>query len=141
MKTTKETLNTMADVLVAEKELLFGMEYWLVDTKGFTRYGPGTVENFCGTVACIAGTMSVNLDPKSQTPCDVLCFEWVLGEGENYQEIPALSKVFQCAEIYGVAYLSDISKDMAISKLREWAALDLGWEDLLDYLLELEEDY
>ena len=140
MKTTKETLNTMADLLEDEKLISFSMTHWLRDViENETHNIPAQVTNVCGTAACIAGTMAMHIAPKSEEYCDDLCVAWVL-EGstdpDDYVE-NTLDFIFGTPQAYGKQELEHISKDWAISKLREWAALGMDWEQLNTYIEEV----
>ena len=137
MKTPNEVLSYFIESLEQEKQFEFNMNNWFSnETDSFIT--PYEVENTCGTSACIAGTVSYRLNPKSMSDCEETIQKWIglpedLGDYTNEHECvcSALDDIFTSAYLYGEEELDDISKEQALTVLNKllkeshdtWASL------------------
>lgn len=165
MKSVKEVLEFFAKCLEEEKQLGFNMANWFTEIETDSPiefFRAKTKPNFCGTSACIAGTVAANLakDLKSYDVKHIgaweICEIYVFGhDTKEFNKTPfherddilsntkgewdaktvrqCLEWIFICPRVYGKDRLSGIEKDDAIARLKEWANLP-DWDALYEVL-------
>ena len=135
LKTPNEVF-TFAAKCITISEFDFDMvEYYSTSS-----VAPSSVDNPCGTSACIAGDMAYNLDPLSDLSPISIVHSWIVGGQHDYPLFSdsqvaedALDMVFANPYVYRKKELRYITKDVAIAVLNKLSEFD-NWKDVLQYL-------
>ena len=131
LKSPNEVLQHFIDALNKETELLFAMDNWYYKPNSDTTHIPSEVKNVCGTSACLAGTVALQLEPKAKVCCTTVIMKWVGIEVDDFWGVladDATSEEVACAEVfdnlftkcdlYGVYDdLMEVSKEDVLSTL------------------------
>lgn len=152
MKTPSTVFNYFLECL-DKTHMAFDMSFWYQDGKELihslsssveTREGPADVENDCGTSACIAGSVAMEIDPNSNIQADIICRHWVSDNqpptkgSEVHISNEVLSMVFNYEECYGpYRDLSEVTLDDARKLLSELSTYQT-WKEVLSRLKEIE---
>ena len=147
LKSPNEVLQHFIDALNKETELLFAMDNWYYNLKSGAESKPFEVKNVCGTSACLAGTVALQLAPKSEVCCTTVIMEWVgievdndwggLADGATSEEVACdevFDKLFTSCEPYGDFYdLMEVSKEVVLSTLASLVSENHStWESVLE---------
>ena len=147
LKSPNEVLSSFITAVSEEKELEFAMKHWLRSADGTNEARPYEIPNVCGTSACIAGTVAYRMDPKSDETCEVMVFQDVgldlddwgsphdSASLEEHKAYRSLSCIFSSSALYGRDNLSDISKEDVLMVLAQLVEGNYSsWESLNDEL-------
>ena len=142
---TPNVVFTFAIKCLKESELGFDMiEYYSSGLEGFYSRSPSDVDHPCGTNACIAGAMAYSIDSESKLQAIAIVQTWALGVTANHitrivgrrefhYACDVFEEVFNNPHTYGVRRLKDVTKDLAITRLRKLSKFD-DWESVAVYL-------
>ena len=147
LKSPNEVLQHFIDALNKETELLFAMDNWYYTFNSGAESKPSEVKNVCGTSACLAGTVALQLEPKSKVSCTAVIMEWVgievddewggLVEAATSEE-SACDEVFDHLiteyELYGeFDDLMEVSKEAVLSTLASLVSENHStWDSVLE---------